>query len=119
MQRPIEFFRNLQSLNPPKDAPAKVLRQVESARMAMRLSLKLCGVKHEAIACQLRMSKGYLSKLVNERMPMPEWFPMAFCYATGSNALRQFLTLSEALAETQGRADWLERKLVSELRAAA
>lgn len=119
MQRKLQFFRDLRSLPAPTDAPAKVLRQVESARMAMRLSLAMCGVKHEAIAAQLEVSKGYFSKLINEQMPTPEWFPLAFCYYTGSNLLRQYLALQEALQETTERHDWLERKLANELRQAA
>lgn len=119
MQRSLEFFRDLRGLPTPEDAPKKVIRQVESTRMAMRLSLRACGIKHEAIAAQLQLSKGYFSKLVNEQMPMPEWFPLAFCYATGSNLLRQYLALQEALQETAERHDWLERKLANELRACA
>lgn len=119
MQRNLEFFRDLQLKKPPVDAPAKILRQVDSARVAMRITLKCQGLKLLACARMLQISEGHLSKLVNEKEPMPEWFPMAFCYATGSNLLRQFLALQEALTETTDRADWLERKLVNELRSAA
>lgn len=119
MQRPLQFFRDLRSLPAPLDAPARVLRQVESARMAMRLSLQTCGIKHSAIAAQIELSPGYFSKLVNELMPMPEWFALAFCYATGSNLLRQYLALAEALEERQDTERWLERKLANELRACA
>lgn len=87
--------------------------------MAMRLALKTCGVKHEAIAAQLGLSKGYFSKLINEQMPMPEWFALAFAYATGSNLLPQFLALSAAIDEAQDRTHWLERKLANELRECA
>jgi hypothetical protein len=119
MQRPLQFFRDLRTLPTPADAPAKVLRQVDSPRMAMRLALMTCGVKHEAIAHAVGMSKGYFSKVVNEQMPMPEWFPMAFSYHTGQNVLRQYLALAEAMQDAHETQDWLERKLAAELRAVA
>lgn len=119
MQRNLEFFRDLQLKGPPVDASPKILRQVDSARVAMRTTLKAQGLKLLACARMLKISEGHLSKIVNEREPMPEWFPLAFCYATGSNLLRQYLALQEALQETAERHDWLERKLANELRACA
>lgn len=117
MQQRIEFFRDLRALPVPQKAAPNIVRMCESARMAMRVSLR--GHKHEAVASQLRVSKGYLSKIVNEKQPMPEWFEEAFCYATNSWLLRQYLALQTALNETTERADWLERKLANELRACA
>ena len=119
MQRSIEFFRDLQLKKPPIDAPSKVLRQVESPRMAMRTTLQAVGMKRLVCAAILGLSEGYLCKIVNEAKPMPEWFPIAFCYATGSNLLRQYLALTDALEERHDTEQWLERKLANELRAAA
>jgi hypothetical protein len=119
MQKRIEFFRDLQLRKPPTDAPGKIVRQVESPRMAMRTTLKAQGLKLLCVSRVLKISEGYLSKLVNEREPMPEWFPAAFAYATGSNLLRQFLALSEALNEKADTERWLERKLAAELREVA
>lgn len=119
MQKNIDFFRDFQLKKPPLDAPAKLVRQVESPRMAMRTTLKAKRLKLLPLAAQINISEGYLSKLVNEREPMPEWFPIAFCYATGSNLLRQYLALTDALEERHNTEQWLERKLANELRAAA
>ena len=119
MQKRIEFFRDLQLRKPPTDAPAKIVRQVESPRMAMRTTLKAQGLKLLGVSRVLNISEGYLSKIVNEREPMPEWFPMAFSYATGSNLLRQYLALAEAMTDAQDSQAWLERKLVNDLRSAA
>jgi hypothetical protein len=119
MQRSIEFQRDLQLCKPPVDAPRNILRQIESRRMAMRTTLRGRGLKLLAVAKQLNISEGYLSKLVNEREPMPEWFPEAFCCKTGCNLLRQYIALSEALDERADTERWLERKLAAELRAVA
>lgn len=116
-QQRIEFFRDLRLLPEPQRAALNIVRQVESARMAMRVSLQ--GHKHEAVAARLKISKGYLSRIVNEKQPMPEWFEEAFCLATQSWLLRQYLALQCALTESEDRTDWLERKLASELRSAA
>lgn len=113
MQQRLQFFREIYALPSPEPAPKKIVRQVESARMAMRVSLS--GHKHEAIAHRLGMSKGYFSRIVNEQQPMPEWFPRAFCYAVGCDLLRQYLALQDALNETHETARWLERKLAGEL----
>ena len=119
MQRSIQFKRDLQLLTPPESAPKNILRQIESPRMAMRTTLRAKGLKLLCVAQRLNISEGYLSKLVNEKEPMPEWFPEAFCYHTGWNLLRQYLQWQESLDEVADRADWLERKLANELRACA
>lgn len=119
MQRRIEFLRDFQLVNPPKDAPAKVVRQCDSARMAMRTTLKAKGLKLLPLATQLEISESYLSRIVNEREPMPEWFAEAFCIATQSNLLRQYLALADFESEAQDTSRWLERKLANELRECA
>jgi hypothetical protein len=119
MQRNFEFFRDFQLKTPPVDAPSKIVRQIETPRMAMRTTLKAQGMKLLSVATQLHISEGYLSKLVNEKEPMPEWFAEAFCWVTGNNLLRQHIAFNEALDERRDRADWIERKLAAELRSAA
>lgn len=119
MQRNLEFFRDLQLKKPPADAAPKIVRQVDSARTAMRTALRLAGMKRLVLARMFGVTESYVCQIVNERKPMPEWWPAAFCCATGTNLLRQFLALQAALTETEQRADWLERKLANELRAVA
>lgn len=119
MQRNLEFFRDLQLKKPPIDAPAKIVRQVDSARTAMRTALRMAGMKRLVLARLFGVTESYVCQIVNERKPMPEWFAQAFCYATGSNLLRQYLALQSALNETEQRTDWLERKLANELRQVA
>jgi hypothetical protein len=91
VQHTLTFFRNLQRIKPPKAAPSKLVRQCDSPRRAMRVSLKLAGMKRLCCATMLGISESYLCRLVNERQPMPEWFVPAFCWATGSTLLEQWL----------------------------
>lgn len=119
MQAPIDFFRDLRALRTPSDAPAKVVRQCASARMAMRVSLRATRCKQRTVAQAIHKSDGYLSKIVNGHEPMPEWFPAAFCQITGSNLLRQFLALQDALADAADTEAWQERRMADDLRRAA
>ena len=118
MQHTIKFFRDLQLCNPPKDVCPKLLRQCDSPRRAMRVSLKAAGLKLLACSRMLGISEGYLSKLVNEKQAMPDWFVPAFCWATGSNLLEQHLRM-ESLLATEPCERALDRRLADELRAAA
>lgn len=119
MQRPLEFFRDLRALRTPQDMPTKLVRQVQTARMAMRSTLRAMRVKQSTLATQFNKSEGYLSKIINEKEPMPDWFPEAFCYATGNNLLRQFLALQSALEDARDSESWQERRLAHELRETA
>jgi DNA-binding transcriptional regulator YdaS (Cro superfamily) len=119
MQRTIEFFRDLQGCRKPLDAPPNIVRQVDSARTAMRTALRIAGMKRLVLARMFGVTESYVCQIVNQRKPMPEWWGMAFAYATGSNLLKQYLALQAALHETAERADWLERKLANEMREVA
>jgi hypothetical protein len=94
-QRSLRFFRDLQAVNPPLDAPAKIVRQCETATMAMQVSLQASGLKLLACATKLRISESYLSRLINlkhsESGELPEWFVSAFCWATGTRLLEQWI----------------------------
>jgi hypothetical protein len=91
VQHTLTFFRNLQRIKPPQPAPDKLVRQCKTARQAMRVALKAKGMKRLVCARMLDISESYLCRLVNERQPMPEWFVPAFCWATGSTLLEQWL----------------------------
>ena len=119
MQRRIQFQRDFQVVKGPPQAPAKIVRQVESPRMAMRTMLKAGKLKLLPVATQLGISESYLSRIVNEREPMPEWFADKFCAACNSALLTQYLALADFEAEAQDTARWLERKLANELRMVA
>jgi predicted XRE-type DNA-binding protein len=118
-QRSIKFFRDLQVLHPPLDAPRKhVLQCHGDLSRAMRWSMKASSWKQEALAEYLGIKQPYLSKLVNlkhnETGELPEWFVLAFCCATGSRLLEQVIELSHEEAEQECERA-LARRMASQL----
>lgn len=101
----------------PQDAPAKLLRQIESEAQAIAVSIKASGLKLAAIGAGLNKSEGYVSRLRSGKRPMPEKLVAPFCAATGTNLLRQYRDLQDALAEVTPRRE-VER-LAGLLRAVA
>lgn len=122
MQGKLHYQRDLQVVKSPADASRKILLQVaaqdEPLRVAMRTQMRAGGHKLAAVAADLNITESYLSKIINERVPMPHWFADKFCERTRSNLLRQVIAHEDAMNEMAGRADWLERKLAAELRSA-
>jgi hypothetical protein len=123
MQGKLEYQRDFQVVKSPADAPRKVVLQAaqqdQPMRCAMRTQMKAGGYKLAGVAAQLSITESYLSKLINERVPMPDWFAAKFCDATRCNLLAQVIALTEDMDERRDRADWIERKLAAELRSAA
>ena len=126
MQHTIKFFRDLQLRNPPIDVGDKLLRQVTSPRTAMRLSLQSAGMKRWACAQMLGISEGYMSKLISGKFgkhpndprwdDLPEWFAVAFCWATRCNLLSQYLAAHALDGDDEAA---LERRLIEQMQRAA
>lgn len=87
----------------PVDAPAKVLRQIETEEQAIAVSIAACGLKLAYIGACIGKSESYVSLLRAGKRPMPEKLVGSFCAATGTNLLRQFRDLQAALCETDAR----------------
>ena len=100
----------------PKDAPANIVRQVESDAMAVKVAMKLGGCKNAYVARCLGIDESYVSLIRNGKRPVPEWFVEPFCRVTGTNLLRQVRRLSAALS---GSADDDVSRLAAALRSAA
>lgn len=83
--------------NAAKDAPAKVLRLVETEAQALRVSIKAGHHKLEYVAACIGRSKAYVSRLQTGQRPIPHRLIGPLCAATGSNLLRQFIELQAAL----------------------
>lgn len=98
----------------PKDAPATVLRQVESEAHALAVSIAAGNHKLDYIAACIGKSRAYVSRLQNGKRPIPERLVGPLCAATGSNLLRQFLVLEAALSDVPA-----VQKLAAMMRAAA
>ena len=98
----------------PKDAPASVLRQVESEAQALCVSIRAGNHKLDYIAACIGKSKAYVSRLQNGKRAIPSRLVGPLCAATGSNLLRQFLTLQAALSDVDD-----VQRLAAMLRSAA
>lgn len=83
----------------PVAAPAKIVRQVETAAQALAVSISAAGAKLDYIGACIGKSRGYVSRLQSGKRPIPHKLVMPLCAATGSLLLRQFLDLESALLE--------------------
>lgn len=82
---------------PPKDAPANVVRRIESDAQAIAVSMRAGGFKLQYIAAKIGRSVAEVSRYRSGKRHMPDALVQAFCNATGSNLLRQFRALSALL----------------------
>jgi hypothetical protein len=94
----------------PVAAPAKVLRQVETAAQALAISIAAGHHKLDVIAAKVGKSRAYVSRMQTGKRPIPDRLVMPLCAATGSLLLRQFIELESAL-ETVNEVERLARML--------
>jgi len=118
MQRTFNFMAVLQA---PKNAPFSILSKIETPDQAIRVSVMQKGIKAAYYAHEMHISEGYFSRIASGARSIPEWFVEPFCALSGSNLLKQYLALQEALHQAAGDLDQKasERRLASELRVAA
>lgn len=81
----------------PADAPARVLRLIESEAQALAVSIRAGGHKLAYIAACVGKSEGYVSRMARGARPIPHKLVAPLCAATGSNLLAQYLQLQRAL----------------------
>lgn len=81
----------------PVDAPAKVLRQVESEAQALAVSIASGNFKLAYIAACIGKSVAYVSRMQQGRRTIPHKLIGPLCAATGSNLLAQYIQLQRAL----------------------
>jgi hypothetical protein len=101
----------------PKDAPQKLLRQIESEAMALAVSIAASHCKLDYVAACIGKSRGYVSRLRSGDRPIPARLVGPLCAATGSNLLAQFMELQAALNRFADASDPVKR-LARELEAA-
>lgn len=87
----------------PKDAPAKLLRQIDTAGQALAVSMQAGGHKLASIASAIGRSEGYISRMRSGKRAIPTRLVPALCAATGSNLLRQYMDLQAALEQPDPR----------------
>ena len=83
--------------NAPKDAPTKVLRQIESDAQALAVAIRAGGHKLEYVAACIGKSKSYVSRMQTGSAPIPDKLVGPLCAATGTNLIRQYRDLQRAL----------------------
>jgi hypothetical protein len=83
----------------PTDAPAKVLRQIESEAQALAVAIAAGHHKVAYIAACIGKSHAYVSLMQSGKRAIPDRLIGPLCAATGSNLLRQFHQLQTALGE--------------------
>lgn len=93
----------------PKDAPAKVLRQIETEAQALAVSIAGGNHKLDYVAACVGKSRSYLSRLQSGKRPIPEKLIGPLCAATGTNLLRQFIELQDALNSFETERDQVQR----------
>lgn len=74
-----------------------------AARVA--LGMKSGGPWSESwLASRLGISRGYLSRVLNDQQPMPQWMRRPISYATGYRLVEQFHALQTCERPEDGRA---------------
>ena len=81
----------------PSDAPAKVLRQCESDAQALAVSIASGNHKLAYIAACIGKSVTYVSRMKDGKRPVPDRLVGPLCATTGTNLLRQYRDLREAM----------------------
>lgn len=114
-------FPFLSLMPEPKDAPEALLLRVSSDQQAIAISIAARGFKQAWYAAQFGKSEAYISQIVNGKRSVPAWFVEPFCVLSGSNLLKQYRDLTDALAaiREQSCAKRAIQRLADELRAAA
>lgn len=105
MQGNLPLLSSMQG--PPKAAPPKVLRQVETVAQAIDVSIRMCGFKAAYVAGSLGVSEAYVSMLRKGLRPLPAGlrgrnFVTEFCRITQSSLLEQVLRRDQIDAEDEG-----------------
>lgn len=83
----------------PVDAPAKLVRQLDSDAQALAVAMQAGGHKLASVAAAIGKSEAYVSRLRSGDRPIPEKLVRPLCAATGSNLLAQYRAMQEALGE--------------------
>jgi DNA-binding transcriptional regulator YdaS (Cro superfamily) len=98
-------FPFLASMPHPTDAPSSAVARCTSERDAFVASMKArCGsYKQSWFAAALGVSGAYISQIKSGDRNVPDWMVDPFCALTGTNLLRQYRQLQQALRAIEQR----------------
>lgn len=94
-QRSLSLAWGMQS--GPVDAPEKVVRQIESDAQALAVAMLSGGHKCASVGAAIGKSEGYVSRMRAGKRAIPDRLIGPLCAATGSNLLRQYRALRDAI----------------------
>lgn len=81
----------------PTDAPAKLVRQIDTPAQALAVAISAGGHKLDYIAAVIGKSRAYVSRLQRGGRAIPDKLVRPLCAATGTNLLAQVIALQAAL----------------------
>jgi len=94
-------FPWMQALTPPANVGREHVAACKSIGMAARVSLRLKpgGPWSDSwLASRLGVTRGYLSRVLNDKQDMPRWMLEPIAWATGSRLVLQYGELERALS---------------------
>lgn len=91
----------IEGVRSPMPADSRTLRLCDSERDAFLASIQLSKLTYEEIAARIGVTKQAVSKWKAAGVPGSR--VTAFCNATGTLLLRQYIDLQRALREAEGR----------------
>ena len=86
----------------PVNAPANVLRLIDSEAHALRVSIRAGHHKLAYVAACIGKSAPYVSQMQTGQRAIPDKLVPALCAATNSNLLRQYIDLQRAMDAIAG-----------------
>jgi len=81
----------------PVDAELHHIGMCKSISDAISVSLKTSRASAKEVAAYMGVSAATISQVKKGVRPVLDWMVTPFCYATGTNLLRQFIDLHQAL----------------------
>ncbi len=91
----------IEAVPSPRNAPFEVLRLCSSERDAVLVSVRMSKLSQREIAARIGVSKQALSKWLREGVPGAR--VRAFCNATGTLLLQQYIAMHRAMREASGQ----------------
>lgn len=81
----------------PVDAPQAVVEALTSEAQALSVAIEASGLSQDFIAGALGVSKSYISCMRSGKRPITKKMVGPLCSVTGSNLVRQYIDLQQAL----------------------
>ena len=101
MERQTLLPQRIEAVRSPKVADEKTLRMCDSERDAVLVSIQLSSLTYDELGARIGVTKQAVNKWTRKGVPSKR--VRAFCNATGSLLLQQYIDMQRALREITGR----------------